>query len=76
MGCSDLRKGSVAHVGLFAGPVLDLNVIGARNLAAFVVESICECSWQLLSRALARAKTGEGSGGHRVSVLMLSFASW
>lgn len=63
MGCLDLRKGSVAHVGLFAGPVLYLNVIGARNLAAFVLESICECSWQLLSRALARAKTGEGSGG-------------
>lgn len=65
MGCLDLRKGSVAHVDLFAGPVLYLNVIGARNLAAFVLvlESICECSWQLLSRALARAKTGEGSEG-------------
>lgn len=58
------EEGELCPRGSFAGSVLYLNVIGARNLAAFVLESIVSALGSF-SRALARAKTGgdqEGQG--------------
>lgn len=43
MGYFNLEKGNCL-CGSFFGPVLYPSVTGARNLAAFALESICACS--------------------------------
>lgn len=69
------EEGELCPRGSFAGSVLYLNVIGARNLAAFVLESIVSALGSF-SLELWPGQRQEEIRRARVGVLMLSFAPW